>query len=348
MIGPRAIEDILSMLLFAAALASPWPSATPYAVPSLGAGLQWLGAIIASLFPWPAIVLAVVAVLASNSEIRQKVFQYMRAIRLKTLKLGAAEFDLADATDSVKKVFASDVAITLRSYSATLNDVANDQVDNLNLTQLIQAYYDAIKPYFENFPPEQFRLTTHIQDPLYRDYLYQLIDYYPVGGGRGRRLSIRYGIIGRCYRTRASFRIGKLLPEGDQVKGGTQRSVIDAIASRWGVTIEEAIHIKDRPSYVALPLEQDNETFGVLYMDSTVEDAFKPNKHKVDSEGEGASTVNPGIGSDPVEHDMLVTILKRELRETHLLRTILEISSKLREFQPRVDLEQITNPSTNI
>jgi hypothetical protein len=320
---------------------SPCPSAYP--IPSSGAAIQWLGNTAGSLFPWPAVILVVLGILVFNRGIRRKFFQFMRAIRLKGLKLGVAEFDLEDAREDVKTLFASDVTTVLRSYSATLNDVADGLVDRFNLIQTIGAYYDAIKPYIKDFPPSDFRLTIYIQDPLYRDYLYQLVGYYPGGGGKGRRFSVRYGIIGRCYRTHVSFRIGRLLPKGDQAEVGAHQDSLDAIASTWGLSIEEAIHVKKRPSYVAIPLERNNQTMGVLFMDSDSRDAFEPTP-EVDKAGVDKSAVNPGVGADAVKEDALVTILKRELETTEVLLAVLKVSRRLRAFQPRVDLDKITNP----
>jgi hypothetical protein len=52
------------------------------------------------------------------------------------------------------------------------------------------------------------RATIHINDVIFPDYLYQLVDYYPGDGGAHRRFSQRYGIIGRSWRSKTSHGTG--------------------------------------------------------------------------------------------------------------------------------------------
>jgi hypothetical protein len=66
---------------------------------------------------------------------------------------------------------------------------------------------DRTTPFFENqsLKPD-FRCAVHVRDSLFQSSLYQLIDYLPrkwagIGkSSRGRAWSVRYGIIGRCWR----------------------------------------------------------------------------------------------------------------------------------------------------
>lgn len=49
--------------------------------------------------------------------------------------------------------------------------------------------------------PDGFRATIHVADVVYGETLFQLLDYFPQGEGKGRRKSIRFGIIGLAFRS---------------------------------------------------------------------------------------------------------------------------------------------------
>lgn len=119
---------------------------------------------------------------------------------------------------------------------------------------------------------ENFRCTVHIADPVHEGHLYQLLDYYPEGGGAFRSYSDRYGIIGKVWRSEQSQIVGNLLPN---LPAETPREQMIAIITRdWGMTKREADRALKKPSYVCLLLEHENDKLGVLYMDSGKQEAF--------------------------------------------------------------------------
>ncbi len=108
------------------------------------------------------------------------------------------------------------------------------------------------------------RCTLHVPDVLFADTLYQLIDYYAGKGGKGRRKSIRFGIIGKTWRLSES-----------QVSGNVSTKKRDLILE-WGMTMEEAAAAgQGRPSFVSvLLLDENNTQAGIFFMDSTGTNAF--------------------------------------------------------------------------
>src|SRR4029077_20924802 len=113
-------------------------------------------------------------------------------------------------------------------------------------------------------PIKDLRCTLHVPDILFADTLYQLVDYYPRWGGRGRPFSSRFGIIGLCWRSRE-----------DQIQGAVPIDPQELVR-KWGMTHEEAVASGGgRQSFLALLLSDVSDTHvAILYMDATEKDAF--------------------------------------------------------------------------
>jgi hypothetical protein len=108
-----------------------------------------------------------------------------------------------------------------------------------------------------------FRATVHVEDALVRNALYQLVDYWPSGGGAGRRFSTRFGILGRAWR------LGRSLYEPDVPVGE------DALILQWGMTrAQAATAASGKHSFVAVLLQHAGEPVGVLFMDALPATAF--------------------------------------------------------------------------
>ncbi|PTS75003.1 hypothetical protein DBR17_16315 [Sphingomonas sp. HMWF008] len=118
--------------------------------------------------------------------------------------------------------------------------------------------------------PAGIRATIHVRDIVFRDYLYQLVDYYPLGGGAHRRFSQRYGIIGRSWRSGKSHGTGNAF--------GALAST-ETLIEEWGMTRDETHGILNtRPSCLSVLLRVDSVPVGLLYVDSTTRDAFGDNQ----------------------------------------------------------------------
>jgi len=108
------------------------------------------------------------------------------------------------------------------------------------------------------------RCTLHVPDILFADTLYQLTDYYPSGGGRGRTFSSRFGIIGLCWRSR-EHEIRGAVPTDPQ-----------KLVREWGMTHEQAVASgTGRQSFLVILLLDESETpVAIFYMDSKDQNEF--------------------------------------------------------------------------
>ncbi|MGH9195112.1 MAG: hypothetical protein ACRD1T_05165, partial [Acidimicrobiia bacterium] len=115
-----------------------------------------------------------------------------------------------------------------------------------------------------------FRCTIHVADVLYTETLYQLLDYYPSGDGRGRTFSIRFGIVGKTWRL-----------QGDQVEPVISSDAAKLIES-WGMTVRETSGSgQGRRSYASILLKDSDQTgLAVVYLDSPTDNAFGANMNR--------------------------------------------------------------------
>jgi hypothetical protein len=112
--------------------------------------------------------------------------------------------------------------------------------------------------------PPKCRCTIYVQDGLFSDALYQLIDYYPAKGGAGRVLSKRFGAVGATWRLERN-KSYDVSPEAD------------TLIVRWGMTSEEATAAaQGHQSFACFLLRETSASpvVGVLYLDSDEKDAF--------------------------------------------------------------------------
>lgn len=155
-----------------------------------------------------------------------------------------------------------------------------------------------------------YRATVHIADPLYRDYLYQLLDYYPSGKGHGRRFSVRAGLIGVVWRTQSWE------PWNETTISQSE------LVRQWGMTDREAAArnvVGKVRSMIALPIfdRVGSRPLGVLYLDSEKEKRF---------------------GSTPTEEERLVEELSALLKR-HLAGPLEEVVQIAAERSPQLVLE---------
>jgi hypothetical protein len=134
-----------------------------------------------------------------------------------------------------------------------------------------QLVREGVYPRFDPMPKD-LRCTIYVPDPLFGErVLYQLVDYYPKGGGRGRRLSWRFGAVGRAWRL-----------ETDDVWPGVEQDV-DVLVDAWGMSRAEA-HTAGagRTAFGCVLLRRvrdgedlpTGELLALLYMDSSTPNAF--------------------------------------------------------------------------
>jgi hypothetical protein len=169
----------------------------------------------------------------------------------------------ADAVDEVRK--------QLRGSFHELVSDARDEYERMadiqDIDRRLAATIEKVVLRDFNPAPPALRATIHVRDIVFREYLYQFVEYYPSGGGQHRRFSQRYGIIGRTWRSGRSHGTGNAF--------GTEAST-QSLIEEWGMTREETHGVlNSRPSCLSILLKFEGEDVGILYVDSTERDAFK-------------------------------------------------------------------------
>lgn len=104
-----------------------------------------------------------------------------------------------------------------------------------------------------------FRATVHVDDYLFADTYYQLLDYWPAGGGRGRTFSVRYGIVGRSRRAGRSFVYSRPVRDDEE------------LVLEWAMTEDEVRERGEKPQSFGCVVLRDGVTknaVGYVYLDS--------------------------------------------------------------------------------
>lgn len=215
---------------------------------------------------WPvAMLLAVFAVLAwiTLSTAARPVLTILFG-RVRRISAFGVEFDLSQAAAVQTR---TNVEAGFDELRNRLKRQFDSLVDSEGLNnKLLSLAENAVLPHLTSKARRTYRCTIHIQDVLFEDALYQLLDYYPSGGGRGRTRSVRFGIIGRCAR----------LNQSDIQTDVTTNAA--KLVESWAMTAAEAAIVgRDRQSFAAIPLfDGDQQFLGILYVDAVPKDAWSP------------------------------------------------------------------------
>ena len=167
-----------------------------------------------------------------------------------------------------------------------------------------QVMEDYVLPILNEDVKEDLRCTVHVPDALFAGAQYQLLDYYPHGGGGGRAKSFRFGIIGKAWRT------------GEHQIEGQVPYDPDYLVTFWGMTRREAdVTGRGRHSFACIVLRDDNDhALGLFYLDSRVPDAF---------------------GYDADRHRLPKAVLQGA-QETGLVATLCEIHKEMQQRGPAI------------
>lgn len=183
---------------------------------------------------------------------------------VRSIRAGGIEMEISsEAVD--------DVRAQLRGSFRELVGNARDEYERMADLQdidrrLANVVEQEVTAHFSQPRPADLRATIHVRDIIFRDYLYQLVNYYPKGGGAHRRFSQRYGIIGRSWRSRKSHGTGNAF--------GNHASE-ESLVEEWGMTTDEAHGmLNSRPSCLSILLRSGGVEMGILYIDFSTENAF--------------------------------------------------------------------------
>lgn len=247
--------------------------------------LVFLGEIVRSLFPWPIIVVAALLLIAWGPD---RVREMLASANLELpggikyrggaappdafkREMGDAQKIVASANKEIEEAYAA-----AKTYVVQLRE--RHEIDNK-----VGALSSRIASIIGPACPDDYRLTIYVPDLVFSDRLYQLVEYYDGQGRRtsegkfGRAFSIRYGIIGRVWRSGVAEIEGELisLEDRNQIRDHEDVRELDRfIARRWGLTLDEAVRVQPYQSYGAMRIERGDKPLGLVFFDSKKKNAF--------------------------------------------------------------------------
>lgn len=214
-----------------------------------------------SAIAWPSVVVFAIGVAVTDRG-RRVLRPILRRVR-KVAGPGGFALELSEDAAAVTK---ADVEGAVREFSSALRDEFDrlayaEDVRNRLGAAITRGLAGHQMPHGHGY-----RATVHVRDALYGDALYQLVDYWPGGGGAGRRFSTRFGILGRAWRL-----------EESQYEDEVPTAPEDLI-SQWGMSREQAeVAARGRRSFVCVMLRHHSSLVGILYLDAMVGHAFPEN-----------------------------------------------------------------------
>lgn len=253
--------------------------------------ISYLAEVIKTLFPWPAVVLLLIAVVLMRPERLSPVISWIGEFEGFGVKYKGR------AANAPTEVLRREMGQVERMVDAANNEIAEayrvvDEYvaklrDRYELPKLLGQVSSQVATIIGSNCPPDFRLTLYIPDIIFSERLYQVAEYYDKFGNRstidraGRALSIRYGVGGRVWRSKVNEIEGELLAKEDQdqmKREGLDRNNPDDvgryIARRWGFTLGEVAHIRRYNSYGAILLQRASAPVGLIYFDSKETNAF--------------------------------------------------------------------------
>jgi hypothetical protein len=286
---------------------------------------------------WPALVLAIILLIAFNTRFG-RVFGLVPKFvnRIK----GPYGVDIEINADAAKQVRAN-FRDSYQEFRSQAKDEYDRMADARSVYQLLRNIITNTLPEIMQeeglqYDPDGVRATVHVEDIVFRGYLYQLINYFPPrrgGGGAGRRFSQRYGIIGQSWRLNESIGRGMAVSGmGPSPTRSDKERATRELISRWGMTDDEAaVASHERPATLSIILRHDGHRNGVLYIDSTHADAFG-----ADDTSNGA----PESATNPTRANKLARSLERHSATVRLARAVSDVLEPLRLAAPLLEVEE--------
>jgi hypothetical protein len=268
------------------------------------------------LLSWQVLVGLVVAYFVFATFAPYRLARLLRPFR--SVKLFGAEFQLSEevgadaeqAIEILRKQVKRQVDILVESYAvrAKLEAVIHDVQEILRKRSQLK----------------DLRFTLHTPDILFADTLYQLVDYYPRGGGRGRTFSFRFGIIGLAWRARGSFVRGEVPTDPQE------------LVRRWGMSNEEAVASGGgRQSFAAILLNDEVETpIAIFYMDTAEKHAFGADNAEGESKDETAAK------GDTEFRDHLIKSILEACKQKGLIASLTKVNDGLRDRRPTIHIHE--------
>jgi uncharacterized integral membrane protein/ribosomal protein S13 len=287
--------------------------------------LSFLGNTLVAII-YPVIILIIILILLFNRKAYFRLNDFFN--RFKSVKLFSTEFVLSEETkdraEDTLSVYRRQVKgeydswVLRKSINSIFRQVLVEIRELIDADRAIRK--KKAKPEDKDYKLKEYRATLHVPDLLFAETFYQLLDYHPRSSlhanTSGRTWSIRFGLIGKVWRS------------GESEILGTVPTQKDELIQDWGMTEDEAeLSGKGRKSFICILLQENNINVGMFYMDAPEEDAFA------------------GVSEEDLElkikNDMERKIseeLKPEIEKRLKLRIETELDSKIKqELKPEFD-----------
>lgn len=264
---------------------------------------------IISVLAWP--VVALIAVLLAAFSWRGKLLISWVRDHLKSVEAFGIKVELTKEAATETRINATEAFSVLRDRlrSAFDGSARNHEVRQ-RLEQIVRNILPIIGQNSSEASSRASRWTVYVEDGLFDGRLYQLVDYYPSGSGRGRDYSERFGIVGKAWRSKSPAITGSV-PTGED-------GVRELIGS-WGMTEEEARKVGNgKTSFLAFPLRSATGVqAGVLYADAPGEDVF-------------------GSSEDSDWGRAILDRLGEEIARTELVASVIAVKQDVGPVSPRL------------
>jgi hypothetical protein len=217
----------------------------------------------ANALAWPVVVVIAVSLLLLTRP-GKRVIDGLRRSVTKVDAFGISVELTPESAEETRRSFEEGFALlranVVREMDASVRAAGTDTF----FASLVESLIEVIgRPAADE---NSVRATLWIQDLVFSQSLYQLLDYYPrqAGNERGRTMSQRFGIAGFVWR---ACRIDELW--------GTVGTSPGELIRNWGMTRQEATKQgQGRHSFYAVPLFRRGLPIGVFYMDATGANVF--------------------------------------------------------------------------
>jgi len=285
--------------------------------------LVLIGEILKSFSPWGFIAFAILAIiLIGPAWIRES----LRSARWKLLGF---EYDGTEVASTFKKELGEAAEIVDRANQEigeaykSAKAYASQLRDRYQIGIFASKVAIAVAEIIGPVCPQDYRLTLYLPDFVFSDRLYQFTEYYNKRGEQlpgeraGRTYSVRYGIIGRVWRSGVAEIEGELISTQDRALFLKDQGPIEKfIARRWGLSLEEAIHVKEYNSYGAIRLSIAESKVGLIFFDSKLVNGF----------------------GDEAAREKALKAIEAMLVNSPLLPKLLEISHEVAPWSGRIQI----------
>lgn len=207
---------------------------------------------ILNIVAWPLVAVVALWYLASNNGQR-----FVRSVLKRARRFKAFGVELELAGEEEARRLKADLERSFREYREEVAQEFERQARQFDVNRLLAEVAEkVIEPSMGD--RRAYRCTVYVEDIVFENVLFRLVDYYPGGTGQGSTYSTRFGIIGRSWRLGRSEQ-PEAVPDDPE-----------ELITTWGMTREEAASQSSKKWYLTLLLkEQDHDPpVGMLFVDA--------------------------------------------------------------------------------